>query len=99
MVLNVQGPSCVLKNHRLVLHTSQEESEKARVYRAQGECFCPSFVYSLASRGVVATPPPGRVSSETCGGPRGAGQGLLWPDLYPYDCLAATSPNTVYTRG
>ncbi|XP_036112954.1 protein-arginine deiminase type-6 [Molossus molossus] len=37
MVLNVQGPSCVLKNHRLVLHTSQEESEKARVYRAQAD--------------------------------------------------------------
>ncbi|XP_066121260.1 protein-arginine deiminase type-6 [Saccopteryx bilineata] len=34
MVLDVQGPSCVLKNHRLVLHTSKEESEKARVYRA-----------------------------------------------------------------
>ncbi|KAM8792114.1 inactive protein-arginine deiminase type-6 [Rhynchonycteris naso] len=34
MVLDVQGPSCVFKNHRLVLHTSEEESEKARVYRA-----------------------------------------------------------------
>lgn len=37
MMLNVQGPACILKNHRLVLHTSEEESEKARVYRPQGE--------------------------------------------------------------
>ncbi|ELK10465.1 Protein-arginine deiminase type-6 [Pteropus alecto] len=35
MMLNVQGPACILKNHRLVLHTSEEESEKARVYRPQ----------------------------------------------------------------
>lgn len=39
MILNVQGPSCVLKNHRLILHTSEEEAEKTRVYRPQGECF------------------------------------------------------------
>ncbi|KAB1268344.1 Protein-arginine deiminase type-6 [Camelus dromedarius] len=33
MTLKVEGPSCVLKKYRLVLHTSKEESEKARVYR------------------------------------------------------------------
>uniref|UniRef100_A0A2K5EFC8 Peptidyl arginine deiminase 6 n=1 Tax=Aotus nancymaae TaxID=37293 RepID=A0A2K5EFC8_AOTNA len=32
MTLNVQGPSCLLKKYRLVLHTSEEESKKARVY-------------------------------------------------------------------
>lgn len=52
MTLNVQGPSCILKNHQLVLYTSEEESEKTRVYRPQGECSCAncSFVYSLTSR-------------------------------------------------
>ncbi|XP_040318563.1 inactive protein-arginine deiminase type-6 [Herpailurus yagouaroundi] len=35
MTLNVQGPSCTLKKYRLVLHTSKEEAEKARVYRPQ----------------------------------------------------------------
>uniref|UniRef100_A0A8D0W8Q4 Protein-arginine deiminase n=1 Tax=Sus scrofa TaxID=9823 RepID=A0A8D0W8Q4_PIG len=35
MVLRVQGPSCILKKHRLLLHTSKEESDKARVYRPQ----------------------------------------------------------------
>ncbi|KAF6345273.1 peptidyl arginine deiminase 6 [Rhinolophus ferrumequinum] len=35
MTLNVQGPSCILKNHQLVLYTSEEESEKTRVYRPQ----------------------------------------------------------------
>uniref|UniRef100_G3T650 Protein-arginine deiminase n=1 Tax=Loxodonta africana TaxID=9785 RepID=G3T650_LOXAF len=35
MTLSVQGPSCTLKKHRLVLHTSREESEKARVYWPQ----------------------------------------------------------------
>ncbi|XP_016074903.1 PREDICTED: protein-arginine deiminase type-6 [Miniopterus natalensis] len=35
MVLNVQGPSGIFKNHRLVLHTSKEEAGKARVYLAQ----------------------------------------------------------------
>ncbi|KAM9689026.1 inactive protein-arginine deiminase type-6 [Trichechus inunguis] len=35
MTLSVQGPSCTLKKHRLVLHTSKEESEKARVYWLQ----------------------------------------------------------------
>ncbi|XP_058516771.1 protein-arginine deiminase type-6 isoform X1 [Ochotona princeps] len=35
MTLNLQGPSCILKKYRLVLHTSKEESEKARVYWPQ----------------------------------------------------------------
>uniref|UniRef100_G1R8C6 Inactive protein-arginine deiminase type-6 n=1 Tax=Nomascus leucogenys TaxID=61853 RepID=G1R8C6_NOMLE len=35
MTLNVQGPSCILKKYRLVLHTSKEESKKARVYWPQ----------------------------------------------------------------
>ncbi|XP_076994121.1 inactive protein-arginine deiminase type-6 [Tamandua tetradactyla] len=35
MTLSVQGPSCFLQKHRLVLHTSKEESEKARVYQPQ----------------------------------------------------------------
>ncbi|XP_058409028.1 protein-arginine deiminase type-6 [Diceros bicornis minor] len=42
MTLNVQGPSCILKKHRLVLHTSKEEAEKARVYRPQ-EDSCSTF--------------------------------------------------------
>ena len=37
MVLKVQGPSYITKNYRVVLHTSKEESEKARVYRPQSE--------------------------------------------------------------
>ena len=37
MVLKVQGPSCIVKNYRVVLHTSKEEAQKARVYRPQGE--------------------------------------------------------------
>ncbi|XP_047423258.1 protein-arginine deiminase type-6 [Sciurus carolinensis] len=39
MTLTVQGPSCILKNYRLVLHTSEEEAEKARVYWAQKDAF------------------------------------------------------------
>ncbi|XP_062963002.1 protein-arginine deiminase type-6 [Cynocephalus volans] len=35
MTLNVQGPSCILKKYRLVLHTSKEESKKAKVYWPQ----------------------------------------------------------------
>uniref|UniRef100_A0A8C3W118 Inactive protein-arginine deiminase type-6 n=1 Tax=Catagonus wagneri TaxID=51154 RepID=A0A8C3W118_9CETA len=35
MVLRVQGPSSILKKHRLVLHTSKDESDKARVYWPQ----------------------------------------------------------------
>ncbi|KAI5139313.1 Protein-Arginine Deiminase Type-6 [Manis pentadactyla] len=35
MTLNVQGPSCILKKYRLVLHTSKGKSEKARVSRPQ----------------------------------------------------------------
>ncbi|XP_004460575.2 protein-arginine deiminase type-6 [Dasypus novemcinctus] len=35
MTLSVQGPSCFLQKHRLVLHTSKEESLKARVYWPQ----------------------------------------------------------------
>lgn len=42
MVLKVQGPSCIIKNYRVVLHTSKEEAEKARVYRPQGECVSPA---------------------------------------------------------
>ncbi|XP_004678604.1 PREDICTED: protein-arginine deiminase type-6 [Condylura cristata] len=34
MTVTVQGPSCFLKGHRLLLHTSEGEAEKARVYRA-----------------------------------------------------------------
>ncbi|XP_008046441.1 protein-arginine deiminase type-6, partial [Carlito syrichta] len=45
MTLSVQGPSCVLKKYRLVLHTSEEESEKARVYRPQKDS---SSVFELA---------------------------------------------------
>ncbi|KAK1340439.1 hypothetical protein QTO34_019009 [Cnephaeus nilssonii] len=37
MVLSVQGPSCVLKNYRLVLYTSEEEAKKGRVYRPQAD--------------------------------------------------------------
>uniref|UniRef100_A0A8C6DCS7 protein-arginine deiminase n=1 Tax=Moschus moschiferus TaxID=68415 RepID=A0A8C6DCS7_MOSMO len=37
MVLKVQGPSCVIRNCRVTLHTSKEESEKARVYRPQSD--------------------------------------------------------------
>ncbi|XP_069431258.1 protein-arginine deiminase type-6 isoform X2 [Ovis canadensis] len=37
MVLKVQGPNCITKNYRVVLHTSKEESEKARVYRPQND--------------------------------------------------------------
>ncbi|MXQ79860.1 hypothetical protein E5288_WYG006899 [Bos mutus] len=37
MVLKVQGPSYITKNYRVVLHTSKEESEKARVYRPQND--------------------------------------------------------------
>ncbi|XP_037354834.1 protein-arginine deiminase type-6 isoform X1 [Talpa occidentalis] len=33
MTLTVEGPSCFLKRHQLLLHTSEEEAEKARVYR------------------------------------------------------------------
>ncbi|XP_012517927.1 PREDICTED: protein-arginine deiminase type-6 [Propithecus coquereli] len=35
MTLNVQGPSYTLKKYQLVLHTSEEESKKARVYWPQ----------------------------------------------------------------
>ncbi|XP_045883033.1 protein-arginine deiminase type-6 [Meles meles] len=35
MTLNLQGPCCALKKYRLLLHTSEEEAEKARVYRPQ----------------------------------------------------------------
>nr|XP_020141085.1 protein-arginine deiminase type-6 [Microcebus murinus] len=35
MMLNVQGPSYTLKKYQLVLHTSEEESKKARVYWPQ----------------------------------------------------------------
>lgn len=50
MVLNVQGPSGIFKNHRLVLHTSKEEAGKARVYLAQGEFLQRLQLYSLTSR-------------------------------------------------
>uniref|UniRef100_A0A8C8YT16 Protein-arginine deiminase n=1 Tax=Prolemur simus TaxID=1328070 RepID=A0A8C8YT16_PROSS len=35
MTLNVQGPSYTLKKYQLILHTSEEESKKARVYWPQ----------------------------------------------------------------
>ncbi|XP_024410437.1 protein-arginine deiminase type-6 [Desmodus rotundus] len=35
MVLTMQGPSRILRKHRLLLHTSKEEAKKARVYRPQ----------------------------------------------------------------
>lgn len=69
MVLKVQGPSYIIKNYRVVLHTSKEEAEKARVYRPQSEC-------------VSALPRAGSLSGG-CWGPRAAGQGLLQPDLCP----------------
>ncbi|XP_013362861.1 PREDICTED: protein-arginine deiminase type-6 [Chinchilla lanigera] len=37
MILSVQGPTCVLKNYQLVLHTSVEEADKARVYWPHGD--------------------------------------------------------------
>uniref|UniRef100_UPI0040387D2D inactive protein-arginine deiminase type-6 n=1 Tax=Callospermophilus lateralis TaxID=76772 RepID=UPI0040387D2D len=40
MSLTVQGPSCILKNYKLILHTSKEEAEKTRVYRPQSEYSC-----------------------------------------------------------
>lgn len=38
MMLTAQGPSAILKQYQLVLHTSVEEAEKARVFRSQSEC-------------------------------------------------------------
>nr|XP_044625742.1 protein-arginine deiminase type-6 isoform X3 [Equus asinus] len=35
MTLSVQGPNCILKKHRLVLHTSEDEAQRARVYQPQ----------------------------------------------------------------
>ncbi|XP_054435590.1 protein-arginine deiminase type-6 [Pteronotus mesoamericanus] len=35
MALTVEGPSHILRRHRLVLHTSKGDAKKARVYRAQ----------------------------------------------------------------
>ncbi|XP_010612498.1 protein-arginine deiminase type-6 isoform X1 [Fukomys damarensis] len=37
MTLTVQGPTAALKNYQLVLHTSEEEAEKARVYWPHGD--------------------------------------------------------------
>ncbi|XP_004850448.1 protein-arginine deiminase type-6 isoform X2 [Heterocephalus glaber] len=37
MTLTVQGPTSALKNYQLVLHTSEEEAEKARVYLPHGD--------------------------------------------------------------
>jgi hypothetical protein len=42
LTLTVQGPCCILKNYRLILHTSEDEARKARVYWPRGECSCPS---------------------------------------------------------
>uniref|UniRef100_A0A8C5L6A9 Protein-arginine deiminase n=1 Tax=Jaculus jaculus TaxID=51337 RepID=A0A8C5L6A9_JACJA len=36
MTLSVKGPSCILKNYQLVLHTSKEEASKTRVYCSRG---------------------------------------------------------------
>lgn len=38
MTLTARGPGCILKNYRLLLHTSKEEAEKARVYWPRSEC-------------------------------------------------------------
>ncbi|XP_008851152.1 protein-arginine deiminase type-6 isoform X2 [Nannospalax galili] len=40
MTLNVEGPNCILKNYRLVLHTSEEEAAKTRVYWPQKDTSC-----------------------------------------------------------
>lgn len=82
MMLSVQGPSCFLKTYRLVLYTSKEEAKKARVYRPQGKCFAPALPPPSPPGELWLHPPRRRVPSETSWGPRGAGQGLLWPDLY-----------------
>ncbi|XP_060040827.1 protein-arginine deiminase type-6, partial [Erinaceus europaeus] len=37
MILTVQGPSCILRNYSLVLHTTLKETEKARVFQLQRE--------------------------------------------------------------
>lgn len=84
MILRVQGPSCILKKCRVVLHTSKEESEKARVYRPQSECFstCQGQLWPHLL--------PAGSPSEASWGPRATGQGLLQPDLCPWDPRAAT---------
>lgn len=81
MVLRVQGPSCILKKHRLLLHTSKEESDKARVYRPQSE-------------GLSTCPGKGRTCSwqsphqKAARGPWAAGRGLLW--LVSLGCTSPT---------
>ncbi|XP_012371571.1 protein-arginine deiminase type-6 [Octodon degus] len=37
MTLSIQGPTCILKNYRLVFHTSEEEAKKARVFWPHGD--------------------------------------------------------------
>lgn len=87
MTLNVQGPSCALKKYRLLLHTSKEEAEKARVYRPQSEfldCTTSSSGFSSnapgGSRGQVV---PSRDLVGGLQGPGAAGRGLVGPHLCP----------------
>uniref|UniRef100_A0A8C0X6P9 Protein-arginine deiminase n=1 Tax=Castor canadensis TaxID=51338 RepID=A0A8C0X6P9_CASCN len=40
LTLTVQGPCCILKNYRLILHTSEDEARKARVYWPREDTFC-----------------------------------------------------------
>uniref|UniRef100_A0A8C9PLA2 Peptidyl arginine deiminase 6 n=1 Tax=Spermophilus dauricus TaxID=99837 RepID=A0A8C9PLA2_SPEDA len=47
MSLTVQGPSCILKNYKLILHTSKEEAEKTRVYRPQKDSCAYQLVLGL----------------------------------------------------
>lgn len=76
MTLNVQGPGNTLKKYRLVLHTSKEEAEKARVYRPQSECSCSSssFAHSSNAPGGVW---PRRSQQGPCRRPAGT-WGCRW---------------------
>lgn len=42
MILRTQGPDALFDNHKLVLHTSSADAERARVFHACGELM-PSF--------------------------------------------------------
>lgn len=68
MTLNIQGPSCVLKNYHLVLHTSEEEAEKARVYWPHGES-SPAWPMLLECWGELPVPLPRRFPGRMPCGP------------------------------
>lgn len=38
MVLRTQGPEALFDDHRLILHTSSYDAERARVFHVCGEC-------------------------------------------------------------